>query len=448
MLLCAPNSWFGGGSCTPHTVLTRYAVSMTEAEAAPKTVVGDARLRILAQVSHALAAITTDYSLVLQTIARTCAGLVGDGCLITLVDAEGRSLAGAANAHRDLDLEAAYRQYAAGVGGVPTDGDTVTARVWRTGEPVFVAHIDPVALAARSGPVLQPLLERLAVHSFIVVPIRAHNAIIGTLSMMRTGLGASYEQDDVVLLQDLADRAGLAIDNARLYQELEQRVRQRTSELEAFSFAVAHSIRAPLRSIAAFSDALYEDANERLETHSRDDLGRIRTAVARVRETVDSLLHLAKLTATELRIADVDLSALAGEVVQRVRAAEPNREVEVSIEPGMHVKADARLVELALSSLLSNAWQTTRGRSDGKIWVSRERRDGVMAIIVRDNGNLALPQARALLARDQTSRPPPSGDFGVGIVIARQVIERHGGKIEIEDRELGGTSIWFTLSKS
>jgi K+-sensing histidine kinase KdpD len=405
-----------------------------------------ARLRILAEVSHALAAITTDFSSVLLTIAQTCARRVGDGCLVMLLDAERQELVGVANAHRDSDLESVFHQYVVGQGGVSTSSDTISARVLRSGEPAFVPEIDPAVLAARLAEPLRPLLERLAIHSFIIVPIRAHNAVIGTLSMMRTGPGRAYEQDDVVLLQDLADRAGLAIDNARLYQELELRVRQRTTELEAFSFAVAHSIRAPLRSIAAFSDALFEDANDRLEPHSRDDLARIRAAVGRVRETVDSLLHLAKLTSTELRRATLDISALAAKFVQRMRATEPQREVDITIESGIEVHADPRLVELALSSLLTNAWNTTRGRVDGKVWIST--RENGKAIVVADNGNLALPQARALLARDQTSRPPPSGDFGVGIVIARQVIERHGGRIEIEPHATGGTCVWFTLSGS
>ncbi|MFN0249408.1 MAG: sensor histidine kinase [Kofleriaceae bacterium] len=412
-------------------------------DAAPNVAGGDTRLRILAEVSHALAAITTDHPQVLKTIAETCARLVGDGCSVTLLDAERHYLVGVANAHREIDLEGVFREFVMLSGGVAS-GDTVSARVVRSGEPVFVPRIDPAILAARFAPDVRPVVERLGVNSLIVVPIRAHNTIIGTLSMIRTGTDPDYEPDDVVLLQDLADRAGLAIDNARLYKELELRVRQRTSELEAFSFAVAHSIRAPLRSIAAFSDAIYEDAYDRLEPHSREDLARIRVAIVRVRETVDSLLHLAKLTSTELRRSSVDVSALATDVVQRLRGADPARVVEVAIEPGLEVHADPRLVELAVSALLSNAWSTTRGRSDGKIAVAG--RDNASAIAIHDNGNLALPQARALLARDSTSRPPPSGDFGVGIVIARQVIERHGGTIEIEAHELGGTCVWFTLS--
>ncbi len=412
---------------------------------ASSPVVGDARLRILAEVSHALAAIT-DYEAVLNTVVESCARLVGDGCVVALFDDERQNIKGAAAAHRDLDLAKVFRENATWSTGVSAAGDTVSARVIRSGQPLFVPAIDPMALARDAEPGLQGMLAKLAIRSFIVVPIRARTQTLGTLSMFRTGPNAPYEQDDVLLLQDLADRAGLAIDNARLYKDLERRVRERTTELEAFSFAVAHSIRAPLRSIAAFSDALYEDANDRLEQHSRDDLARIRSAVGRVRETVDNLLHLAKLTSTELRRGAVNLSAMATETIARLRATEPHREVIVEIDPDISVHADPRLVELALSSLLSNAWNTTRARRDGKIMVST--RDHNKKIVVGDNGNLALPQARALLARDHTSRPPPSGDFGVGIVIARQVIERHGGQIEIEPHESDGTCVWFTLSGS
>ncbi len=407
---------------------------------------GDARLRILAEVSHSLAAITTDYQSVLNTIASICARLVGDGCLVTLLDAERQQLMGAANAHHDMDLEAVYREYVAGMGAVPLDGSSISAMVTRTGEPAFVPEIDPAALVARSEPALRPLLTRLDIRSFVVVPIRAHNAIIGTLSLMRTGPGRNYVREDVTLLQDLADRAGLAIDNARLYQELEQRVQQRTTELEIFSFAVANSIRAPLRTIAAFSDALYEDARDRLEPHSRDDLERIRTAVGRVRETVDSLLHLARLAGSELRRSEVNVSEIAAVTVERMRAAEPTRSIDLEVEPEIVVHADPRLVQLAVGTLLSNAWQSTRSRSDGQIAVTADRSGPNVAVILRDNGNLTAQHARVLLTGGSSSKSRPNGDFGVGLVIARQAIEQQGGRIEVISPELGGTSVRFTFS--
>ena len=407
---------------------------------------GDGRLRILAEVSHVLAKITTDYASVLQTIADTCARYVGDGCLVTLLDANEQRLIGAANAHRDADLANVYREYVGALGGVSATGTSVSATVLRTGEPIFVPEIDPADVVARSEPALHLLVTRLDVHSYVVVPIHAHGETIGTLSMLRTGPGRNYVHEDVVLLQDLADRAGLAIDNARLYKDLELRVQERTAELEIFSFTVAYSIRAPLRTIAAFSDALHEDAIDRLEPHSRDDLDRIRAAIRRVRETVDNLLHLAKLSGTELRRTNVDVSELARELVERLRENEPTRVVEVAIDGAIQLHADARLTRLALSTLVSNAWQTTRSRSDAQIAVYADRSGPTLAIVVRDNGNLTPHQAHALLSRETGSKTRPSGDFGVGLVIARQVIERHGGRIEIISPELGGTSVWFTMA--
>jgi PAS domain S-box-containing protein len=196
-----------------------------------------ARLRVLAEVSDAFAAAVTSYDLLLEKIARTTADLVGDGCQVLLIAEDGENLVNVASAHREPSLEAYHRAYLAGM-GISTTSTSVSAKVVRTGEPTLVAEIEPAALVAQTDDALKPLVARLNVHSFAVVPIRARQTIIGTLTLMRCEAGRGYTFDDLMLLQDMADRAGLAIANARLYDELERRVRQRTAALEAANEAL------------------------------------------------------------------------------------------------------------------------------------------------------------------------------------------------------------------
>ncbi len=123
------------------------------------------------------------------------------------------------NAHRDPSIELTYDDYFRRVGVDKTSSPSISSTVVRSGERAFAPEVDPASLVARSEPALKELVARLNVHSYVVVPIHAHGIVIGTLSILRSGPGRSYRPEDVVLVEDLADRAGLAIDNARLYRE-------------------------------------------------------------------------------------------------------------------------------------------------------------------------------------------------------------------------------------
>src|SRR6185436_8310943 len=194
------------------------------------------------------------------------------------------------------------------------------------------------------------------------------------------------------LLQDLADRAGLAIDNARLYAQLEQRVRERTSELEganedleAFSYSVAHDLRAPLRAISGFSHALLEDFAGALPAKGIDYVARIRDAAGHMSQLIDALLHLSYISRSELRRERVSVSDLARITLDRLHAAQPDRDVEVVIEPGLVAHADPRLLDIALTNLLSNAWKFTGRRPRARIEIAG-RTGSPTTYLVRDNG--------------------------------------------------------------
>ena len=289
-------------------------------DAPPSARIGqsDARLRVLAEVSQAFATVVTDYRGLLKKVARVTADLIGDGCQVTLIGDDQESLFNAASAHRDPELEVDYRAYLAGMGISKTTSSTVSAAVVRSGQPKLVSEIDPSAVVEQTDDALKPLISRLNVHSFAVVPIRARENVIGVLSILRSRPAHGYGSEDLTLLQDLADRAGLAIDNARLYDQLERRVRQRTAELEAvnreleaFSYSVAHDLRAPLRSIDGFSQALLDDCSDQLDERGLEYLTRVRGAARRMAQLIDDLLKLSRLTRAELKRERVDLSQLA-----------------------------------------------------------------------------------------------------------------------------------------
>ena len=419
-----------------------------------------ARLRVLADVSHAFAMVATSYQALLDRIATTAAELVGDGCQVTLLEPDGDTLINAANAHRDPALAADYRAYLAGLGrGVSkATSASVSATVARSGEPRLVAEVDPATLVAQTDEALKPLVARLNVHSFAVVPIPARQSIIGTLSLMRCRPGAGYTRDDLTLLQELADRAGLAIENARLYDNLERRVRQRTAELEAvnheleaFSYSVAHDLRAPLRRIDGFSQTLLEDYGERLDDAGRQNLRRVREAAQHMARLIDDLLELSRVTRSALQRGHVDLSALTQAVVNTLQAAEPGRQVEVVVEAGLIVEGDNRLLAIVMENLVGNSWKFTRKRADPRIEIGAHQgwSDRPTAYFVRDNG-AGFDMAYVSKLFGVFQRLHTETDFegtGIGLATVQRIVQRHGGRIWAEGAVDRGATFSFTLEE-
>jgi PAS domain S-box-containing protein len=410
------------------------------------------RLRLLAQVSSEFAAVTTSYQALLGRVARTIADLIGDGCMVTLLSDDGEQLNNVANAHRDPALEADYRTYLAGFTVAMATSSSVSAEVVRTGQPRR-ADLAPDTLVAQSEDALRPLVARLNVHSFAVVPIRARQ-VIGTLSLLRCQPGHGYTDDDLTLLQDIAARAGLAIESARLYEQLEDRVRERTQELEtanqeleAFSYSVAHDLRSPLRGIAGFSHTMVEDYAGRLEPEGVMYLNRIEAGAQRLGTLIDDLLDLSRVSRTELFRRQLDLSEMARAVIARLQAKQPRPDVEIAIEDSPSVLADPRLVDIVLTNILGNAWKFTSKRAHARIELAACPGPGPTTYFIRDNGAGFDPTYAGKLF-GVFERLHPASQFegtGIGLAIARRIVERHGGRIWAESAVEQGATLFFTL---
>src|SRR5581483_5821261 len=157
-------------------------------------------------------------------------------------------------------------------------------------------------------------------------------------------------------------------------------------ELDAFSYSVSHDLRAPLRAIDGFSQALLDDCAEKLDDEGKAHLGRIRAAAQRMGQLIDDLLGLSRLSGSEPRRERVDLGSLAEKVAEELRAAQPERTVTFEIARGLVADADPHLVGIVLRNLLGNAWKFTSRRPDARIEVGSADLDGKPAFFVRDNG--------------------------------------------------------------
>jgi PAS domain S-box-containing protein len=237
--------------------------------------------------------------------------------------------------------------------------------------------------------------------------------------------------------------------------ELEERVRERTAqleaanrELEAFSYSIAHDLRAPLASIDGFSKMLQQAVGP-VNGRAAHYLSRIRAGVRQMGELTDGLLALASLSRASLRSDDVDLAELARNAAAACRERAPRSGVEVVVAPALPVRGDARLLAQVMSNLVGNAWKFT-GHTDGaRIEVGRESNpDGTAVYFVRDNG-AGFDMAYASRMFEAFQRMHAASDFegtGIGLAIVHKIVTRHGGSIWAEGAPQRGATFRFTLA--
>jgi two-component system, sensor histidine kinase and response regulator len=240
----------------------------------------------------------------------------------------------------------------------------------------------------------------------------------------------------------------------RYRNQLEELVEERTTaltainrELEAFSYSVSHDLRAPLLAFDGLSQALLDDYGDRLDERGKDYLQRMRRASQRMGAVFDGLQSLFRVTSGEIRRESVDLSALAAEIVEELRASSPDRNVKVDVADQLTVSADARLARIMLGTLLNNAWKFTSKKLDAAIEVGRELVDGESRHFVRDNGaGFDMLYAHKLFGAFQ--RLHSQSEFpgvGIGLATVRRIVNRHGGRVWAEGVLGEGATFYFVL---
>ena len=235
---------------------------------------------------------------------------------------------------------------------------------------------------------------------------------------------------------------------------LERRVVERTvelqaanDELEAFAYSVSHDLRAPLRAMDGLSEALLEDYSANLDDRAKDYLRRIRGEASRLGELVDDLLRLSRVTRAVMQRADVDLSALATSVAEKLLASRPERDVHFTIAGGLRENCDGALVRVLLENVLGNAFKFTGKIPRARIEFGCEQRNGNRAYVVRDNG-VGFDMAHVDKVFGAFERLHSSQDFegaGIGLTTADRIVRRHGGSISAEAQLNKGATFRFTL---
>jgi two-component system, sensor histidine kinase and response regulator len=249
-----------------------------------------------------------------------------------------------------------------------------------------------------------------------------------------------------LLAQSEQAALGLAEARAELVRDLEHKNR----ELESFSYAVSHDLRAPLRRIDSFSRAVLETQGERLDEAGQLFLNRVREASQQMSQLIDDVLYLSRVTRAELRDQEVDLSSLADLTLARLQEADPGRQVETKVRPAVIVSGDGQLLRIALENLLENAWKFTAKQLQARIEFGVTQVSGEPTYFVRDNGaGFDMTYADRLFGPFQ--RLHSQDEFpgsGIGLATVQRIIHRHGGRVWAEGLVGQGATFQFTLGRA
>lgn len=407
------------------------------------------RLAFLAEASELLAG-SLDYETTLQNVANLAVPYLADRCTVHLIDKDAsvRPVAAACSDPSKISLlEELREEFPPGCPGPDLLQETL-----RTGKPQLIPRITHTWLKehARNSRHLQ-LLQELGYTSYMCVPLMARERLLGALCFVSTREDRSYGSADLELAQELAHRAALALDNARLYREVQDTLRER----QEFLLAVSHDLRNPLTVIKAWAGVLIDRAT-RHRSSPRDirPLDDILRAADEMADLLNHLLDASRLQAgqdMELDLDAVDLWVTASQLVDRYRVTSPDHHLRIhGPGPGIVVGYwDALRIEQVLGNLISNAIKySPAGR---RIDIAVDKDDGEARVSVRDRG-IGIPREAIQHIFEPFYRAPNApgagttpriGGLGLGLYIAQRLAQLHGGRIQVESEEGQGST--FTL---
>ncbi|HEX8438423.1 HAMP domain-containing sensor histidine kinase, partial [Archangium sp.] len=402
---------------------------------------------VLAGLSRALAESRLSLEAVLDTTCRQLAERVGDVCGLRLVSRDGQWLETRAAYARDATVEEATRVLMSTRPQRVTEG--VSAQVLASGEPLLVPVITQELLErVRSmlPPEYRDYLSRIQPHSLALLPLRARERNIGLLTLFRLVPDASYTEEDLILFREVADRTALAIENARLFQQEQEAVRVR-DDLVA---VVSHDLRNPISAISMSATVMLR--REGLQDWQAKGLSRISSAADRAIRLIRDLLDStqARVGGIPVEPRPLDFHELARHVVEEVQLAHPERPISFEARGDSQGAWDADRMAQVITNLVGNAVQ--HSPEGTPVRVGSRVEDGQVLLEIHNEGPPIpaelLPTLFEPFRRGRSTGGGGVGSVGLGLYISRQLVEAHGGTIQVRSEEGEGTTFTVRLPRS
>ena len=418
------------------TALVREQSARAEAENSEK------RAALLAEASRVLSA-SFDYQTTLAALVRLAVPALADYCALDIVEA-GDTFARVGEAHVDPAKSALIKQVAT----FPRSALTAMhplIRVITTGEPVLEAEITPAFIRASfAEPGQRRTVEALEPRSLICVPLVNSGKPLGALTLVTSGSGRRFEIADLSLAADLARRAAIVVEHARLYHEAQQATRARDDVLAV----VAHDLRNPLNTMT-MALSLMLDSTPVEHTQERRQVEIVRRAADRMNRMIQDLLDVRRLESGHLGIDAKPESpaSLVNDTIEMLLPLAKGSIITLEADVAdnlLPVVADAARIQQVLSNLVGNAVKFTP--RDGRVTVCAEQIDGGVRFGVIDTGPGIPPdQVPHIFGQFWQAMPSDRRGIGLGLAIAKGIVEAHGGMIWVESQVGFGSTFYFTL---
>lgn len=399
--------------------------------------------RFLAETGPQLAG-SLDPQATLAIVARLIVPAMADWCVIDLLDEQGRVLAvkgAAASAEKEATLQAMLATYPHD----PARHGQITARVISTGEPALLPEIPQSVLEATAEDERHlELLRQLEPLSGIVVPLLARGHTLGAIILATSESGRRYDARSLMLAEELARRAALAVDNSRLYRKSEQATRSRDEVLRV----VAHDLRTPLQVISLCAKTLLGRLPEE-RSADRKPLDTIQKAVARANCLIQDLLDVARMEAGRIAVERRPevLAPLLKEVLELHRSLAQAKSLRLTLsipEECPAVLADRDRLLQILSNLLGNALKFTP--EGGWVALRVEQAGDMMRFSVRDTGpGIPADSLPHLFEPFWQAGAGKKDGAGLGLAIVKGLVEAHDGRVWAESQPGVGSTFFFTL---
>ncbi len=404
-----------------------------------------ARTALLAESSRVIAEAGLEVHSMLAAIANWVAEAIGDSCVIRMLSDDGTTLERVAVAHRDPELRQLLSQMTERIAHRADDRPINT--VIQTGASLRVTVRDSEQLRATLPPEHHLYLDRFTPNSLLYVPLRSHGNVIGVMIATRSGTPRSFTAEDEVLLQSVADRAALAIENARLYQQTTQALELRNE----FLAVAAHELKTPLTGLRLSAELLLR----RLRTQrpsspaSYEELiNRIYEQTGKLSRLVNELLDVSRIESgrLELNPREVDLVELLHSAVDATSRGDDQVQIVVQAPARCTAVVDPFRTEQVLINLMDNARKFNPPGGAVEVALTQPAPDTVV-ITVRDHGPGIAEEHRAhIFERFYQAAPSRStAGLGLGLFISRQIVELHGGELSAEFPPDGGACFVIRL---
>jgi signal transduction histidine kinase/CheY-like chemotaxis protein len=423
-----------------------------ERMAAERVRAAAARLQVLAEASDAFGAANRDLPALFDAICQQVVRHLGDSCVLSLRAGEEDLLEPVAVRHVDPAFQERMRQLLAS--NPLRLGQGLNGRVAQTGQSLLVPVVSLERLRQETTPEYAAAVDELPISSYLVVPLRVQERIIGTVATSRTAPGRPFTQEDLRLLEELANKAALSIENARFFQQQQrdqEELRRRTEFEQQLIGIVSHDLRNPLGAITMAAGLLL--ASPGLSERQLKAAQRIASSCERATRLIRDFLDFTQArlgTGIPLKRRLTDLDDVTRHVVDEVLQAHPERQVQVEPCGGCHGQWDPDRIAQVLTNLVGNALAYSPPGTP--VSVKTRTEPGYALLEIHNEGTPISPELLPRLFEPLTRGAPTSGQqsrsIGLGLYIVREIVRGHGGSVDVASAVDTGTTFTVRLPQT